>query len=239
MLNTLPMHTRNPVLLISGPTGTGKSPLGVSLAKRLDGEIINIDSVQIYRGLDIGSAKISLDQRCQVPHHLIDIYDPNHSGNVADFVANALTTIDEIQKRGKLCILVGGTTMYVTALFHGLAQLPRSDPKVRSNLESQDTATLYRRLTEVDSGRATKLHHNDRLRIIRALESSMISDTPVSALHEAHAFKDAPLRALMLVQLLDRDRLYESLNRRSREMVEAGLLEEVKQLRKKFGENLN
>ena len=227
-----------PLLGICGPTASGKSALGIELCKRLDGEVINVDSGQVYAGFDKGTAKLSLSEREGIPHHCIDIFQPTTRGNVADYLTLADRAIKDIHARNKEGVLVGGTGLYLTALLHGLAELPASDPKLREELESQTDEDLYKDLSERDALSASRIHRNDKVRIVRALETFYLTGTPHSALHAEHNFTHKPVKALLIVLCLPREELYQRINDRAEQMVNTGLCEEVSALREKYGDNL-
>ena len=223
------------LLLISGPTAVGKTALALSLAEALGGEIVNIDSVQLYRGLDIGSAKPSIVDRSRVPHHLFDIFEPTEQGTVARYISAALTTIGELRARGKLPILVGGTGLYITALLQGLADLPPVDAELRASLEAQSTAELRAKLVDLDEASARGIAPNDRIRTVRALETVLLSGIKASDLRTAHGYRTQQLATLTIIPLIDRDELYRRINLRSQKMLEQGLIEEVETLVQRYG----
>jgi tRNA dimethylallyltransferase len=165
---------RPKVLCLMGPTASGKTDLAFVLAEQLPVEIINVDSTQIYRGMDIGTAKPTREELAQVPHHLVDILDPADSYSAAQFCTDALRCIEEIQDRDKIPLLVGGTMLYFHALQHGLAPLPSSDPAIRAQLEEeialQGLSELYSELERVDPTAASRIKPTDPQRITRALE---------------------------------------------------------------------
>lgn len=219
-------HATSPsVLLISGPTASGKSGLAVSLAKRLDGEVINIDSVQVYRGARIGAATIAEEEMAGIPHHGIGFLDPAEPWDVrrmADWVGQ---TAREIRARGRLPILVGGGGMYVSALFSGIARLPEKNETLRDELEALDSERLYLQLTESDPARAAQLHPHDRLRVIRALETIRERGASTAELY-GEAFPPW-VTGLMVVLCPPREPLYQAINIRVVEMVSHGLCDEV------------
>lgn len=220
-------------LLISGPTAVGKTALSLALAEALGGEIVNIDSVQVYREADIGSAKASLEERVRVPHHLIDVLDPGEPTDIASFRERVHETVLEIASRGRLPILVGGSGMYITALFQGLSSLPKGSAEIREELEGRAPDDLWNELKSCDPDTALRLHPTDRLRIVRALEVMRLTGRPMS---ESYDQREAPrLIALMLVLVRTRAELYGSINARSREMVERGLLAETQGIVERYG----
>ncbi|MDC0358740.1 tRNA (adenosine(37)-N6)-dimethylallyltransferase MiaA [Oligoflexia bacterium] len=227
-----------PVLLISGPTASGKSSLALKLAKDLEGEVLNVDSVQVYKQFDIGSAKICFHEMDNVPHHLLDLKEPDASYNVAEFIAEAATVAEDVAQRGKQTIIAGGTGLYVTALFHGLADLPQGDLEIRSALETQSSAELFSRLEGCDPETAKRLHENDRLRVIRALETFILAGESSSQIHERHAYSGANFSGLMLILCWERTKLYERIKHRTATMFEDGLIEETRTLLDRYGDNI-
>jgi len=225
------------LLIVCGPSGSGKSALGVALAEAFRGEVLNMDSVQIYRGLDIGSAKLSLAERRGVAHHLLDLCDPCESFSVGQYLQRAESVIDEVVARGNLPVFVGGTTLYLTALLHGLATLPTRDPSIRAALASKTTEELHAQLETLDPESATRLHPRDRTRVVRAIEATLLAGRPLSAIHAEHRLATSKHRALILTPSWPREELYERINARTRQMISAGVLEEVAALVRAFGED--
>lgn len=223
-------------LAVCGPTASGKTALGISLSKSLYGEVVNIDSVQVYTGADIGSAKATLAEREGVPHHLLDIVPPSHSMNAGEFRERALVTIREISSRGKLPVLVGGSGMYLTILLHGIANVPPTPPELRAEVAKLSREEQFAELRKVDPRSAERLHMNDTHRVSRALEIFRITGKPASELVEEHQFADQEVAALMIVLCRDREELYDRINQRAKAMMESGLIEETRSLREKFGD---
>jgi tRNA dimethylallyltransferase len=223
------------LLLISGPTAVGKSELALRLARALDGEILTIDSVQVYRGLDIGSAKPTAEEQSQVPHHLLDLSEPSTQSTVAHFLLEAERALSDVRSRGKLPIFVGGTGLYVTALLQGLAELPAADPELRAALELRETADLLRELTDRDPDSASRLHRHDRVRIVRALEAVLLSGAPASQVRQTHGHQTTVHPALCLIPIIDRELLHERINLRTRRMLQGGLMQEVRGLVRRYG----
>ncbi|MDR6985590.1 tRNA dimethylallyltransferase [Paenarthrobacter nitroguajacolicus] len=217
-----------PVLAVIGPTGSGKSDLGVNLALALDGEVINADALQFYRGMDIGTAKISLEERRGVPHHLLDIMDVTEEASVADFQANCRAAIREIHSRGKRAILVGGSGLYVRAALDVL-EFPGTDPGIRKALEEEyeihGLAPLRARLEDIDPVSAARL--GDARRVIRALEVHQLTGRPFSSFMPQREYFQP---AVQIGLSVDRPVLRERLALRVHRMVEAGLLDEVERL---------
>ncbi|BAQ10599.1 tRNA delta(2)-isopentenylpyrophosphate [Bacillus sp. OxB-1] len=228
------MKTELDVLAIVGPTASGKTALSVELAKRLGGEIINGDSMQVYKGLDIGTAKITFEEMDGVPHHLFDFKEPDEPFSVADYQKAVRGCIDEVQQRGKLPIIVGGTGLYVqSVLFDFRFTEEAADLEVRERLEreleEQGASALYERLVAADPESAEKIHPNNHRRLIRALEIIEVTGK-TKADHEEDAGR-APLYRHLIIGLdMDRELLYERINLRVDLMMENGLLEEVRGL---------
>ncbi len=226
------------IVLIAGPTATGKTALSVQLARALDGEIFNIDSVQVYRGFDIGSAKAGATERGDIPHHLIDIRDPGETFNVADYIAAAMPQALDVISRGKCPIFVGGTTLYISALLHGLVAAPPASEDLRASFASQSSQELHDRLREIDSDSASRLHPNDRTRVTRALEVALSEGESLQELQSRHAYAAEHFRALIIVLCLDRAELHRRIDERVEAMLTQGLIEETKQLMGKYGATL-
>jgi tRNA dimethylallyltransferase len=222
------------IVIILGPTAAGKSELALELALNIDGEIVNADSQQVYRCLDIGTGKPSATDRLRVPHHLIDVVNPDEEFNAAQFRRMALEIVEQIQGRKKKVIVCGGTGLYLKALTQGLFDGPGQDAVLRAALERQIEAeglpALYQRLVAIDGSVTSAIHPNDRQRIIRALEVFETTGRPISAWHNEHAFRDQPFTLLKIGLLRERAELYDRINRRSEQMVRDGLLQEVQGL---------
>lgn len=222
------------IVVIAGPTASGKSDLALELAEQLDGEIVCADSLTIYRGLDIGSAKPTPEQRRRVPHHLLDIREPTQPFTAADFRTEASQAIDDILTRGKLPLVVGGTGLYLRVLLRGLTDAPGEDPALRQQLKMradlQGAATLLEELRQVDPETAARCHPNNLVRILRALEVWHTTGRPLSSFHEQHGFSDQPYDALLLCLDLVREELYRRIDRRVELMLNAGLVDEVRGL---------
>lgn len=220
--------------MIAGPTGVGKSSLAMDLAERLGGEIVSIDSVQIYRGLDIGSAKPPAADRERIPHHLIDRLDPTQDCNVAEFAALALQAIDEISARGAVPIAVGGTNLYVRVLVHGIFDAPDASPEIRarheSDLATYGVAHLHDELRSVDAILADRIHPNDFIRISRGLEVYELTGRPLSEHQSEHAFKTPNVEALKIAVNRPREELYQRIDARVDAMLAAGFVDEVRAL---------
>lgn len=224
---------QSPLIVLVGPTAVGKSAIALALAESMGGEIIAADSMQAYRGLDIGTAKPGVDERRRVPHHLLDLVDPDQSFTAFDFAQLASTAIADIRTRGRLPILVGGTGLYIRALFHGLFDGPGENTLLRETLYQEaaqvGSSTLHRRLELLDPAAATAIHPNDLLRIVRALEVHALSGRPISILR-AEAYRNHRLIPAPVLQFgLDQNRqeLYQRIEARVEVMMERGLVREV------------
>ncbi|MBN9119136.1 MAG: tRNA (adenosine(37)-N6)-dimethylallyltransferase MiaA [Planctomycetes bacterium] len=231
-------------LVLTGPTACGKTALALDLAERIGGEIVALDSMTVYRGMDIGTAKPSAAERARVRHHLIDVLDPWESLTVAWWLERAGAACAEITARGKRPIFVGGTPFYLKALLHGLFDGPPADAELRRTLEGDaardGVAALHARLAGVDPKTATRLHPNDVRRVVRALEVHALTGKPISAWQQTWdtpAFADPaesappPARVPAAVLTLPREVLYDRINRRVGVMLEAGWPDEVRRLR--------
>jgi len=220
-------------VLLLGPTACGKSALALQLARIIPLEIVSIDSAQVYRGMDIGTAKPGADERARVPHHLIDIRDPSQPYSAADFVRDATRAISEIQSRGKLPLVVGGTMLYARALREGLSNLPSANVRVRSRIDAEARAlgwpALHARLAQIDPATAARLPPNDSQRIQRALEIYELTGTPMSALLAPPAPSSLHLQTIALLPA-DRAELHRRIEARFDAMLAAGFLDEVRML---------
>jgi tRNA dimethylallyltransferase len=218
-----------------GPTASGKSALAMELAAKLGGEIVSVDSAQVYRGMDVGTAKPSPDERAQVTHHLLDIVDPTDAYSAARFVADARRAIDDIRARDRLPILAGGTMLYFKALTEGLSSLPRADTATRERLDARAAAegwpALHAELATVDPATARRLPPTDAQRIQRALEVYYVTGSPISALQGRRDV--AALGRTLAIALVPPDRaaLHDAIARRFDAMLRAGLVDELRALR--------
>jgi tRNA dimethylallyltransferase len=222
------------LVIILGPTAVGKSELALDVAGEIDGEIVNADSQQVYRYLNIGTGKPSPRDRARVTHHLIDVVDPNEEFSAALFCRLAAASIDDIQRRQRRAIVCGGTGLYLKALTHGLFVGPGQDQSVRETLNREiaerGLAVLYERLGNIDPSVTSTIHPNDRQRIIRALEVYELTGKPLSQWQKEHAFGDQPYEVLKIGLSRERADLYDRINRRCERMIREGLLEEVRRL---------
>ncbi|MGH8012696.1 MAG: tRNA (adenosine(37)-N6)-dimethylallyltransferase MiaA [Candidatus Binataceae bacterium] len=216
--------------LIVGPTGVGKTSFALSLAEELGAEIVNADSRQFYRGMNVGTAKPSHADRARVPHHLIDIRPPGEPLDVAAFARLAHDVIAAITARGRPALVVGGSGLYLRVLCGGIFAGPPACEKIRAELNALDAARLYRQLAEVDAASASWIAPNDRRRLVRALEVYRLTGVPLSEHQRRHAFAARSYDTLWIGLEIPRARLYERLNQRFDQMVAAGLADEVRAL---------
>jgi tRNA dimethylallyltransferase len=226
--------TKPKLVIVLGPTAVGKSDLALQLAARINGEIVNADSQQVYRYMDIGTGKPSAADRARVTHHLIDVVNPDEEFNVALFRRLASEAIEQIYHRRKNAVVCGGTGLYLKALTRGLFTGPGQDPEMRRSLaaaiDESGLATMFRRLVEIDPSVNSTIHPNDRQRIIRALEVYESTGRPLSEWQKEHSFQENPYEVLKIGLERDRGELYDQINRRSELMIENGLLDEVRGL---------
>lgn len=222
------------LVIILGPTGVGKSEVALEVAGEIGGEIINADSQQIYRYMDIGTAKPPREIRRTVAHYLIDIVDPDEEFNAARFRRLALESAEDIRSRGKRVILCGGTGLYIRAFTQGLFVGPATDPETRerfqAEIETRGLDSLYERLSEIDPESVIRIHPHDRQRIIRALEVFELTGKKMSEWQREHGFRESPFATLKIGIDRERTELYDGINRRCDEMIARGLVEEVKAL---------
>lgn len=222
------------VVAIGGPTATGKTALSVALAKRFDGEVISADSMQIYRGLDVGTAKVTPQECSGIPHHLVDILDPETPFSVADFVSAADTCIRSITAKSRLPLVVGGTGLYITSLLNGLGFAPeKGDPAIRQKLEqkaeTEGRESLYRELQRIDPEYAASVHPNNLPRVIRALELYQNTGRLMSEQRRLSTREEPPYRSLCLcLGYRDRSLLYRRIDDRVDRMLDAGILDEAR-----------
>lgn len=233
------MSAEPPLLVITGPTASGKTALAVALATRLGGELIGADSVQVYRGFDIGSSKPRADELAGVPHHLLDVREADQPLDAAEFAELADAAIGGVRARGKLPIVVGGSGLWLRALLRGLVAAPEVDPALRAELsqaaEELGSAALHARLAKVDPDSAEVIHPNDVVRIVRALEVHVQTGQALGALRKRHALGAPRYRALRVVLDLSAEELTARIKTRTQQMFERGLLAEVSALLERFG----
>jgi tRNA dimethylallyltransferase len=232
------------VIVVCGPTATGKTAVGIELAAALGGEIISADSMQVYRYMDIGTAKPTSAERAAAAHHLIDVVDPDEPFDAARYAALARETVAALHRRGRVPLVVGGTGLYIKALLHGLFRSDVGDPALRRRLAAEivaeGTQRLHARLAACDPETASRLHPNDTARVLRALEVFEVTGRPIADFHRTHRFADEPFNALLIGLDLERERLYERIDRRVDAMLAAGFEDEVRGLLDRgYGPELN
>ncbi len=224
-------------IVILGPTAVGKTSLSIKLAKKLNTEIISADSAQVYTGMDIGTAKVELDEAQGVFHHMIDIVEPINKYNVGEYQRKVNTILKNFEKNKKNPILVGGTGLYINSVTNGLAELPQSEPNLREKLCSKKTEELYEELKKIDPSSADDIHPNNKRRVERALEVFYLTGEKFSIISKRN-IKRNNFEFIKIGLERDRNNLYERINLRVDIMVEGGLIEEVKNLYNIYGENL-
>ncbi len=224
-------RAKSKIIVIAGPTASGKTAAGIKVAEKFGGEIISADSIQIYRHMDVGSAKPTLEQRRSVPHHMIDIRNPDEDFSVGDYMREGRHCVQEIVRRGRIPIVVGGTGLYIRALLGGIADIPPSDPDLRARLcdeEQRDgRGVLYKKLQHVDPVKAVGVQPNNLHRIIRALEVFELTGKPMSDIQKEHSFRDRPYLYIFICISPPRRVLYERIDKRVDTMINKGLIEEV------------
>ena len=233
-----------PLIAIYGPTHTGKTELAKDLYSKFPSELISVDSVQIYKGFDIGSNKPDKKELQKYPHHLVNILEPNEKFSVGDFKRRSIKILQAADKQSRLPIFVGGTMMYFYSLLEGLANLPERDDLIRAelicDLETYGLSYLFKRLKELDPESALTIHPNDSHRILRAIEVCLITNEKFSAIQK-HAVKEKILKRKILSFAIvpqDRQQYKKELRERFQLMIERGLIEEVKEIKEKFTKNL-
>lgn len=229
---------KKPLIILTGPTAVGKTALSIKLAKAIQGEIISADSMQVYRGMDIGSAKVTTEEMDGVPHYLIDVLDPDEEFNVVVFQKLAREAMEKIYANGHIPIIAGGTGFYIQAILNEIAFTEtETDDSYRKQLEQQaqeyGAQWLHDQLKQVDPQAAVDIHPNNVKRVIRALEFYKETGTKISEHNEAERQKQSPYNFAYFVLNMDRQKLYERIELRIDQMLEQGLIEEVRQLQEK------
>jgi tRNA dimethylallyltransferase len=228
------MSNKKPILIIAGPTAVGKTDASIQLAMEIGAEIVSADSMQIYRGMDIGTAKPTPEQRKLVYHHMIDVVGPDQPYSVGDYLRDARAAIDGILASGGTPLVVGGTGLYIRALMKGLFHGPPADLDLRERLLQREaeggTGALYSDLVKVDSEAAVKIHPNDLRRTVRALEVYYLRDRKLSDFQREHAFQDRPYCFRLMFIVRSRSELYVRIEERVDRMLAAGLEDEVRML---------
>jgi tRNA dimethylallyltransferase len=221
------------IIIVAGPTASGKTGVGIGLAEEFGGEIVSADSVQVYRHMDVGSAKPTAEERRRAPHHMVDIRDPDEDFSAGDYVEEARRSVDSILQRGRVPLVVGGTGLYIKLLIRGVAPLPPAHPDLRRKLREDEAKTegsLYARLSEIDPETAHKAGPRNIPRIIRALEVFELTGRSMSLAQEEHSFRDQRYDCLFVGLDPGRSLLYERIDNRVDSMIRGGLLEEVARL---------
>lgn len=230
------MNEKPKIVVIVGPTASGKSDVAIDIAKKFDGEIINADSMQVYKYMDIGTAKPTLEERESIRHHMIDLVEPDQDFNVGVYVRGAKKVIEKLFKSNKHIVVVGGTGLYIKALVRGLVDVHGGSIKIRNDLEKEIECfglnSLYDKLIKVDNDAANRIHPNDRVRIVRALEVFYQTNQPISELQKKHGFRESPYEALLMGIYHDRCKLYKRIDDRVDEMIKNNLIAEVETLLK-------
>ena len=234
-MQTAKINSKIPSLIvIAGPTGIGKTGTAIALAEPIGGEIVSADAMQVYKRMDIGTAKPTRQEQGQVKHHMIDVVEPDEPFSAARFKAMAETVIDELDQKGVPVFVVGGTGLYIKALTKGLFKAKGGNKCIRADLKKQANnfgiGMLYEQLQAVDPVSASKIHANDAYRIIRALEVYKSTGKTLSEHHREHGFSNAPYQLLKFGLYMDRNMLYDRINQRVEKMLVEGLLDEVKVL---------
>jgi tRNA dimethylallyltransferase len=221
------------IVIVAGPTASGKTEIGIKLAERFGGEIVSADSVQVYRGMDIGSAKPTAAERARAVHHMIDIRDPDEDFSAGDYVREARKCIDKIIGRERVPIIVGGTGLYIRCLIGGMLDSSKAETQLRLRLleeEEKERGALSKRLVEIDPETARHIPAGNIYRIVRALEVFELTGRKMSDLQEEHAFQDRPYDYIFFGLAPARSRLYEQIDQRVENMIKSGLVEEVARL---------
>jgi tRNA dimethylallyltransferase len=223
-----------PLLVIAGPTGVGKTQVAIALAEQIGGEIVGADSRQIYRYMDIGTAKPTSAERARIPHHLIDIRNPDEDYSAADYAKDASAVIGDIHARGKIPLLVGGTGLYIHAVLYGIFEGPGRDEAFRNDMytlaKQHGAEYVHQRLSQIDPETARRLHPHDLVRIVRALEVHHLTGKPISEQQASATAPIAQYHSCFIVLTAQRDILYARINARVEQMIQQGFIEEVQGL---------
>ena len=229
------LAARPALIAVIGPTAAGKSALALEFARKLGGEILCVDSMTVYRGLDIGTAKPTSDERQEIPHHLLDIVDPDQPFSTAQFVARADEMIADARRRDVPLIAVGGTPLYFKALFEGMFEGPGADAGLRERLAAQPNAVLHARLAEVDPAAAARIHANDQRRLIRALEVYELTGKPITAHQQEWGSGTHRHAAVWVGVTREKEVLNRRINARVKQMIAAGWVDEVRNVLAQYG----
>ena len=228
------VRQRRPLVVLLGPTAVGKSRVAVQVAKVFGTEVLTADSRQVYRGMNIGTDKPTLEERQGIPHRLIDVADPDESFNAGWYRRLALEEIDRLYREKRIPLVVGGTGLYIRTLVRGLCSAPEADPVLREELQQlshdQGPGALYAELSRIDPVTASRLHPNDESKIIRAVEIYRLTGRPVSAMHQEHGFQEAPFTTLLIGLQRDRAVLYRKIEQRIDWQLAHGMVEETRAL---------
>jgi tRNA dimethylallyltransferase len=230
------MTGKRPIIVLLGATAAGKSAVAMEVARAIGGEILSVDSMQVYRGMDIGTAKPTPEEQRQVRHHLIDVASPNDSYTVARFVESADAVIADAKMRGVPLIATGGTPMFYKALFQGLFEGPGADDAIRDRLRSESGEVLHARLSKIDPAAAARIHSNDNRRLVRALEVFEITGQPITSFQTAWNSADQRHTAEWYGLQWDKDVLNQRINARVKQMIDAGWVDEVRALIDRYGQ---
>ncbi len=225
----------NNIIVICGPTGIGKTGFAIALAKKFNGEIVGADSMQIYKYMDIGTAKPNAEERTMAAHHMVDIIDPDEEFDASRFAGMADKAIERIVKKGKIPIVVGGTGLYIKALIHGLFRQGRAADKeiikkLEIELNSRGSFYLHKKLEDIDHDSAERIHPNDSFRIIRAIEVFQSTGRTITSFQKNHGFASDRYETLQLGLYMDRAKLYKRIEKRVDDMMDQGLIDEVRNL---------
>ncbi len=233
---------KTPLLVVCGPTASGKTGWSLKLAEHFPIEIISADSRQVYRQMDIGTAKATVAEQNLVPHHMIDLIDPDEEFSVAQYVARARPLISEIAARCRIPCLVGGTGLYIRALLGGLADTPSADQQLRSRMHQRELdegeGTLHAELVRIDPTAAERIHPNNVIRLVRALEVYHVSGRTLTELQQEHQFADQPYRVMKIAPAQERAELYRRIDLRAQQMLDEGLVAEVRGLVDRYSAEL-
>jgi tRNA dimethylallyltransferase len=231
---TNPAHAKPAVIVICGPTGIGKTSAAIATAERYTAEIIGADSMQIYRQMDIGTAKPTPAEQSRIAHHMIDVAEPDEPFDASQYLHLAREDVTHLHDRGVVPLVVGGTGLYIKALLYGLFEAQKPDERIRQRLKAEAESVgwkkMHRRLGRIDPQAAGRIHPHDTLRIIRALETFEQTGQTLTEYHRKHGFPDSPYRVLKIGLNMEREVLYERINQRVNLMIAENLLEEVKGL---------
>ena len=226
-----------PLIVVAGPTASGKTSLAIALAEAVGGEIVSCDSVAVYKLMEIGTAKPSAEERARVPHHCLDLYWPDEACTAGDWARAAKAAVEDIRGRGLVPIVAGGTGLYLRALLLGLAPSPKRDEALRERLRARKAGSLHRLLRRFDPKAAAAIHANDVPKLVRSLEVSLLGRAPQSQQWEAGREGLQGFRVLQLGLGPQRELLYERINARCAAMFARGLVEETAGLRERFGDD--